>query len=60
MITQFQGEDRKDAIANHFSLDIVEEDSFIEFIEKMGYSIDDEDSIIENLNLMWLKSISDE
>lgn len=56
MITQFQGEDRKEAIANHFSLDLDEEELFFEFIEKMGYTVDDEDSIIESLNVMWLKS----
>jgi len=55
MITQFQGEDRKQAITNHFSLDIEEEEPFFEFIEEMGYSIDDEDVIIENLYKMFCK-----
>jgi len=55
MITQFQGEDRKDAIVNHFSLDIVEEDDFFEFIDEMGYSIYDSDDIIESLHEMFLE-----
>jgi hypothetical protein len=53
MIVQFSGEDRKDAIVNHFSLDIVEEEQFMAYIEEMGYSIDDEDDIIEHLCQMW-------
>ena len=44
MIVQFQGEIRKDAIINHFSLDI-EEEEFFQYIEKMGYSEDSEDDI---------------
>jgi len=55
MITQFQGEDRKDAIVNHFSLDIDEEDCFFEFIQEMGYSMDDSDEIIESLHKMFLE-----
>lgn len=53
MIVQFSGEDRKQAIVNHFSLDIVEEDHFFDYVKEMGYSIDDEDEIIENLIQMW-------
>lgn len=55
MITQFQGEDRKDAIINYLSLDIIEEDEFFEFIEEIGYSIDDNDDIIESLYKMFLE-----
>lgn len=54
MIIQFQGEDRKEAITNHFSLDIEQEDLFFLFVTEMGYSIEDEDAIIENLHKMWL------
>lgn len=43
MIVQFSGETREEAIVNHFSLDIVEEDLFLAYIKQMGYSIDDED-----------------
>lgn len=55
MIVQFSGEDRKDAIVNHFSLDIEEEDLFFTYITDMGYSIDSEDEILENLIKMWRK-----
>ena len=55
MITQFQGEDRKGSIVNHFGLDIVEEDDFFEFIDEMGYSIDDSDDLIESLHKMFLE-----
>lgn len=54
MIIQFQGEDRMQAIVNHFSLDIEEEEDFIEYIESMGYSIDSEDEILENLHQMFI------
>jgi hypothetical protein len=53
MITQFQGEDRKDAIVNSLGLDIEEED-FFEYMEAMGYSIDAEDQIIESLYQLFL------
>lgn len=53
MIVQFPGEHRKDAIINHFSLDIEEEEWFLDYIKRMGYSIDDDDEIIENLFKMW-------
>jgi len=56
MIIQFSGENRKEAIINHFSLDIEEEELFLAYIEQMGYSIDDKDSIIENLCQMWRKN----
>lgn len=55
-ITQFQGESRKEAIINHFSLDIEEEDEFFQYMEDMGYTIDSPDDILTNLHLMWLKS----
>lgn len=53
MIVQFSGEDRREAIVNHFSLDIVEEDAFFDYVNVMGYTIEDEDEIIENLVKMW-------
>lgn len=53
MIVQFQGENRKDAIINHFSLDIEEEDEFFQYIEEMGYSEDSEDAILESLIVMY-------
>lgn len=55
MITQFQGESRKQAIVNHFSLDVEEERQFISYIGHMGYTIDSDDDIIENLHSMWEK-----
>lgn len=55
MITKFQGESRKQAIVNHFSLDIEEERLFISYIGYMGYTIDSDDDIIENLHAMWEK-----
>lgn len=58
MIVQFSGEDRKDAIVNHFSLDIVEEDLFLGYVKEMGYSIDDDDEIIENPCSMWRSKYS--
>jgi len=53
MIPRFQGETREDSIINHFSLDIVEEVTFFEYIEEMGYSIDDSDDLIESLHKMF-------
>lgn len=53
MITQFQGEDRWEAITAHYSLDIVEEEDFKNFIESEGYSIDADDVIIESLYDKW-------
>lgn len=55
MITQFQGEDRMEAIVNHFSLDIEEEESFIAYVESMGYTIFSDDETIESLHKMWIK-----
>lgn len=54
MLIQFQGEDRKDAIVNHFSLDIEEEYLFFEYIKEMGYTIDSEDELIESLYGMFI------
>lgn len=59
MIAQFQGEDRRDAIVHHFSLDIEEEEDFFEYMEAMGYSIDSPDDVLENLHLMWVKKMYD-
>jgi hypothetical protein len=59
MIVQFQGEDRKEAIVNHFSLDIEEEDLFFQYISDMGYTIDADDEIIESLHNMWYKKLPD-
>lgn len=53
MITQFKGESRKQAIANHFSLDINEEKAFFKYITDMGYEIGASDDIIESLHEMW-------
>ena len=53
MIVQFQGEIRKDAIINHFSIDIEEEEEFFQYIEKMGHSEDSEDDILESLIVMY-------
>ena len=58
MVTQFQGETRKDAIINHFSLDMVEEDSFLKYISDMGYTIEADDETIESLYEMWEKNIN--
>lgn len=59
MIILFQGETRKQAITNHFSLDIEDEDLFFDYIKEMGYSIDAEDEIIESLYNMWYKKQSE-
>jgi hypothetical protein len=56
MIAQFKGEDRKQAIVNHFSLDIEEEETFFKYIKEMGYTIDYSDEIIESLYEMFLKN----
>ncbi len=58
MIVQFVGENRKQAIANHFSLDIEEEDAFFEYVESMGYSLTESDEIIESLHTMWKRNQS--
>lgn len=55
MIVQFQGEDRKQAIINHFSLDLEEEEEFFVYMDEMGYTIDSDDDILENLHMMWIK-----
>ena len=55
MIAQFQGEDRRESIVNHFSLDIEEEEDFFIYIEVMGYNEDSPDEILENLIVMWRK-----
>jgi hypothetical protein len=53
MIVQFQGENRKDAIINHFSLDIEEEDEFFQYLEEMGYDENSDDEILESLIVMY-------
>lgn len=53
-ITQFIGEDRRQAIINHFSLDIEEEDEFFEFVEEMGYDIDETDEMMISLYNMFV------
>lgn len=58
MITQFQGENRKDAIINHFGLDIVEEEQFLKYIQDMGYTIDEDDETIESLHTMWEEKLN--
>lgn len=52
-IVQFSGENRYDAIVNHFSLDIVEEENFFNYLKEMGYTIDEEDDVITHLIQMW-------
>lgn len=59
MIAQFKGESRKDAIINHFSLDIVEEEDFFKYMEEMGYSENSEDAILESLVEMFRKNKDD-
>ncbi len=59
MITQFKGEDRKDAIVNHFSLDIVGEESFFDYLASLGYTVNDDDEIIESVYDMWEKNIEE-
>jgi len=58
MITQFSGETREQAIINHFSLDMIEEEAFLKYIKEMGYTIDAEDSIIEGLHEMWESNLN--
>lgn len=53
-ITQFSGEDRRQAIINHFSLDIEEEDEFFEFVEEMGYDIDETDEMMISIYNMFV------
>lgn len=58
MITQFKGERRKDAIINHFSLDIEEGEIFFKFIKDMGYEIGEDDDVIESLHNMWEEQLN--
>lgn len=58
MIVQFKGETRRQAIVNHFSLDIEEEEAFFKYMKEMGYSIDTDDDLIESLHDMWYKKQS--
>lgn len=53
MIIQFKGESRKQAIVNHFSLDIEEEKRFFDYVKDMGYNVEDDDCPIESLHNMW-------
>ena len=55
MIAQFQGEDRRESIVNHFSLDIEEEEDFFNYLDQMGYDEDSPDEILENCIVMWRK-----
>lgn len=55
MITQFSGETRREAIVNHFSLDLEDEDDFFQYMEDMGYSEESEDDVLESLHKMYLK-----
>jgi hypothetical protein len=55
MIVQFKGETREEAIINHFSLDMEEEDLFMQYISEMGYTINDSDEVIESLHEMFRK-----
>ncbi len=55
MIAQFQGEDRRESIINHFSLDIEEEETFFAFLESMGYSEDSDDEIIEAMHAIFVE-----
>jgi hypothetical protein len=57
MIVQFNGENRKDAIINHFSLDVSQEVSFFEYIQDMGYDENSDDDILESLMEMWRKNL---
>lgn len=55
MIAQFQGEDRREAIINHLSLDIEEEYTFFAFLEAMGYSEYSDDDIIEAMHNIFIE-----
>lgn len=48
-IVQFQGETRRDAIINHFSMDLEDEYRFFEFIQDMGHDENAPDEIIISL-----------
>ena len=52
-IVLFSGESREEAIVSHLGLDIEEEDLFFAYIANMGYTIDDNDEIIDSLYKMW-------
>jgi hypothetical protein len=56
MIARFEGETREDSIVNHFSLDIEEQDLFFAYVNEMGYNLDSDDDILENLIKMWRKN----
>ena len=56
-IVQFSGESRREAIVNHLSLDIEEEDEFFGFISELGYSEDDPDEYIISLHALYIDSI---
>lgn len=58
MIAQFKGETRKQAIVNHFSLDISEEEQFFKYLSDMGYTVDADDETIESLHEMWEENLN--
>lgn len=53
MIVQFNGETRHDAIVNHFSLDIEEEEDFFEYLEFLGIDENASDQVIESAMQTW-------
>ena len=57
-IIQFQGETREDAIISHFAFDIVEEDEFFEFIQKLGYNANSDDENIFSLVEMFITQLT--
>lgn len=57
MMIQFSGENNWDAIINHNSLNIEEEQSFEDFIKSMKYSKNEDLDILEELFEMWESDI---
>lgn len=55
MTVQFSGESDWDALINHRSLNIGEEDEFEEFVKSKGYSADSQLEILETLINEWLR-----
>lgn len=53
MIAQFSGESRREAIVNHFSLDIEEEEDFFDYMEFLGIDENASDEVIESTMQLW-------
>jgi len=53
LTVQFQGESDWDAVINHWSLTIVEEDEFLDYIKGRGHGKHTQLELLETLYMEW-------